>query len=257
MKKIILLTTIVLSLGCAVTFAQTPEEQGREIARQVYLHNSEFRDLRADLLMLTRNAKGKENSLNMQVDILQEGRDSKALVRVNGPEDMQGTALLTHSSAQGDREQWLYMPALGKVKRIAVEGTTPYFMDSDLGHEIIACDIKSSVDVNIAYLKDDMLEGKPMFVVEIKPTNPQKFVRRVWVDQTHYRPWRVEYLDAHGMPVKTLAFQDYHQHDGQYWRADQMVMTNHRTGEYTQLTWKNYDFRVGLNANDFAPEVLH
>jgi hypothetical protein len=68
--------------------------------------------------------------------------------------------------------------------------------------------------------------------------------------------FKIDYYDRKNAPLKTLVFRNYKQYLDRYWRAEEMFMENHQTGKSTLLTWKQYDFRVGLNDGDFNKNSL-
>ena len=58
------------------------------------------------------------------------------------------------------------------------------------------------------------------------------------------------------MYAKVSKMLDYQQYLDKYWRSHKSVMTNHQTGKSTDLVWKNYQFAVGLDDDDFHRSVL-
>ena len=50
--------------------------------------------------------------------------------------------------------------------------------------------------------------------------------------------------------------KDYKQYINKYWRATQLEMINHQSGKSTLLTWNNYQFKKGLDDNDFNKNAL-
>ncbi|MEQ9607436.1 MAG: outer membrane lipoprotein-sorting protein, partial [Kiloniellaceae bacterium] len=96
------------------------------------------------------------------------------------------------------------------------------------------------------------------FVVERYPLYENSgYTRQVtWIDQQEYRVQRVEFYDRKDALLKTLTFSGYRQYLDQYWRADEWYMENHQTGKTTRLTFAGWDFRTGLDDNDFDPNRL-
>jgi hypothetical protein len=103
------------------------------------------------------------------------------------------------------------------------------------------------------YLRDEVLEGEQVFVVERYPVDPKSgYTRQVtWIDQAEYRTLKVDFYDRKDDLLKTLTFSGYEQYLDQYWRPDRMLMVNHQTGKSTELIWRNYRFRSGLEERDF------
>jgi len=102
--------------------AETPEEKGLAIAREADRRDSGFGDFTADLNMTLRNKHGQESVREIRIRTLEvEGDGDKSLSIFDTPMDVKGTAFLTFSHKQGDDDQWLYLPALKRVKRISAK----------------------------------------------------------------------------------------------------------------------------------------
>ena len=194
----------------------------------------------------------------MQVRSLEvTGDGDKTLVVFDNPKDVKGTAFLTFSHKQGDDDQWLYLPALKRVKRISSRNKSGSFMGSEFAYE----DISSQEVEKYSYkwLRDELYDGRECFVLERYPMDKRNsgYTRQVfWVDKSEYRQWKVEYYDRKKLLLKTLTFKDYRQYLSKYWRADTMLMNNHQNGKTTELIWSEYKFGVGVRARDFKKNAL-
>ena len=108
------------------------------------------------------------------------------------------------------------------------------------------------------YLRDESLEGELCFVVERTPTDENSgYTKQIaWLDKEDYRLQRVDYYDRKNTLLKTMLAADYQQYLDQYWRAQELRMTNHQTGKSTTLQYQNYQFRTGLKDSNFNPGAL-
>jgi outer membrane lipoprotein-sorting protein len=252
--RLLLLLTLILPLTAQ---ALTPEQRGLEIAREIEHRDSGFHDFEASMTMLLRNRQGEESLRNMRNKTLEVENDGdKTQVIFDEPRDVKGTALLSFSHKVGDDDQWLYLPALKRVKRIASRNKSGPFMGSEFAYEDI-----SSQEVEkytYKYIGEDEFEGKQTFVIERDPVDPNSGYTRqqVWVDQERYIVLKIDYYDRKNALLKTLVFRGYQQYLGKYWRADQMFMENHQTGKSTLLSWEKYNFRTGLDDGDFNKNSL-
>lgn len=252
-------------LTCAFSFlllplcalAETPEERGLAIAQEADRRDSGFHDLAADLTMLLRNKHGEESLRNMRTRSLEvDGDGDKTMIIFDQPRDVQGTALLTFSHKTDPDDQWLYLPALKRVKRIASRNKSGPFMGSEFAYEDLAS--QEVEKYSYRYLGDESLDGAPTFLLERDPVDENSGYTRqlAWIDQAEYRPMKIEYYDRKNSLLKTLEFRGYKQYLERYWRAEEMYMENHQTGKSTLLTWKDYSFRVGLDEGDFTKNSL-
>mgnify|MGYP001814776436 CR=1 FL=1 len=255
MKKL-LLSAVICLLGLAVQ-AETPEEKGLAIATEADRRDKGFTDYKAAMSMLLRNKQGEESLRLMDTSVLEMADDGdKTLIVFNQPRDVKGTALLTFSHKTGDDDQWLFLPALKRVKRIASRNKSGPFMGSEFAYEDLSS--QEIEKYSYKYIKDDVLNGQEMFVIERYPVDKNSGYSRqlVWLDKEQYRNFKVEFYDRKKSLLKTLVFRGYQQYLDQYWRADEMFMENHQTGKSTLLSWKDYPFRSGLNEGDFTRNSL-
>lgn len=239
------------------TQAATPEERGLEIATEVDRLDTGWHDFKAGMTMLLRNKQGEESLRNMRTQSLEVENDGdKTLIVFDRPPDVKGTALLSYSHKTGSDDQWLYLPALKRVKRIASKNKSGPFMGSEFAYE----DLSSQEIEKYTYkhIQDDQLNDRAVFLIERNPVDPNSgySYQRVWIDQERYIPLQIEYYDRKQSLLKTLVFRNYQAYLDRFWRADEMFMENHQTGKSTLLTWEQYEFRSGLEDDDFSKNSL-
>lgn len=251
-----ILKNIALALPLAmlnpVYAASDSANRGLEIVQEVDRRDSGWESLEANMKMELRNQHGDVSTRVIRSKSLEVQDDGdKTMTIFDEPRDVEGTALLTFSHPVEPDDQWLYLPALKKVKRISTTKKSGPFMGSEFAFEDMA---SYEVDkYTYKYLKDETLEGKNYFVVESYPVDKHSGYTRLvtWYDQEHYIPHRIVFYDRKDSLLKTLDFKDYQQYLGQYWRPDIMSMDNHQTGKSTILYWSDYQFKTGLSDKDF------
>ena len=252
-----LLTILLLILLAPEAFAQTPEEQGLAIAQEADRHDSGFGDYTFDVVMILRNKQGQESNRDIRSKTLEVADDGdKSLIVFDKPRDVQGTALLSFTHKTGSDDQWLYLPALKRVKRIASDNKSGPFMGSEFAYEDITS--QEVEKYTYKYLRDDTLNGMDVFVYERYPVDSKSGYTKqvVWMDKGEYRDRKIEYYDRKGDLLKTLTFKDYKQYLDRYWRAAEMFMENHQTGKSTRMLQTNFKFRTGLTDHDFNKNSL-
>lgn len=250
MKIRLTLALLLVGLMFNCTIA---DEKGLQIAREADRRDQGFVDNTADMLMVLKNKQGQTSKRNMRLRTLEQKADGdKSLVIFDRPRDVAGTALLTHSHRSGVDDQWLYLPALKRVKRIAANNKSGPFMGSEFAYEDLS---SQEVDkYKWTFLKDD---GKH-YVLERVPNYKGSGYKRqiVWIEKVHYRPMKTEFYDRKNSKLKTLVMSQYQQYKNKFWRASTMTMVNHQTGKSTVLSWNNYKFGQGLKKNDFTQNKL-
>ena len=235
----------------------TPEEKGLAIATEADKRDTGFKDSSSGLIMILRNRHGQESIRDMRNKTLEVDNDGdKTIIIFNKPRDVKGTAFLSFTHKSGPDDQWLYLPALKRVKRISSNNKSGPFMGSEFAYEDIAS--QEVEKYTYKYLRDEEYEGHACFVIERYPVDKKSGYTRqvVWIDKDEYRTWKVDFYDRKGDLLKTLRYMGYREYAGKYWRPDLMRMVNHQTGKSTQLRWSEYEFQTGLADRDFNRNSL-
>ncbi len=250
-----ILSLFLLPLGAA---ASTPEERGLAIAREADRRDRGFKDFTAKLIMTLKNKSGQESIRQIRVRTLEVRDDGdKNLSVFDNPRDVKGTAFLNFTHKTGDDDQWLYLPALKRVKRISSRNKSGSFMGSEFSYEDIAS--QEVEKYTYKWIRNELYDGLDCFIVERYPVDKKNsgYTRQVtWVDRKEYRILKVDYYDRKNSHLKTLTFGGYKQYKNRFWRAEEMFMLNHQTGKSTKLVFSNYRFGVGLRDRDFSKSGL-
>ena len=262
--RIASVSTIVLALICLYSThstllaqQQTPEEKGLAIAREASARNDGFGDFTAQMTMILLDRLGQETVRQMRFKVLEvQGDGDKSLFVFDQPKDVKGTALLTHVHINSPDDQWLYLPALKRVKRINAAKRSGSFMGSEFSYEDM-----SSPEVDeftYKYVRDESCGEMTCTVTEQFPLDKKSGYSRkvVWQDSVELRTWKMELYDRGGSHRKTLTFANYQQYLDQYWRAGEQTMVNHLTGASTVLEWTDFKFRTSLDEREFTQTGL-
>ena len=251
----VLLLAVVSGLALA---AQTPEERGLAIAVEADARSAGFGESDAELLMGLVNRRGDESTRRLRSMSLEvEGDGDKSLVVFDTPRDVKGTAMLTFTHKTAPDDQWLYLPALKRVKRISSANRSGSFMGSEFAYE----DLSSEEVEKYTYrwIREDGCPGDDYravtcFVLERYPVDEKSGYTRqvVWIDQQAYRTLQIEYYDRKQSLLKTLTVTRFERYLDRVWRPNEMLMVNHQTGKRTRLVWQTQQLRTGLDAGDFT-----
>ena len=240
----------------------TPEEKGHAIAKEADDRDFGFGDSEVDIEMTLRNLHGQASTREMR-NITFEMEDTsvgdKTMIVFDHPRDVAGTAFLTYSKILDPDDQWLYLPALKRVKRISSKNKSGPFMGSEFAYEDIGS--QELEKYSYKYLKtetcpsDDKLQ---CFVLERKPLYEHSgYTKQIsWIDTAEFRLQTVDFYDRKNELMQTLEYVGYQQYLDKYWRAGAFYMKNHQTGKSTDLLWKNYKFRTGVQEGDLSHAKL-
>ncbi|MBN4079292.1 outer membrane lipoprotein-sorting protein [Beggiatoa alba] len=255
----------VLLTGCLLTFtawpllssAQSAAEKGLSIAIEADQRDSGWQDQTARLEMVLRNRHGQESRRHIRSKTLEVAGDGdKSMSIFDTPRDIKGTAFLSYTHALKADEQWLYLPALKRVKRISSNNKSGPFMGSEFSYEDLSS--QEIEKYTYTYLRDESIDARDAFVIERKPAYKHSGYTRLitWLDKDMYQPLKIEFYDRKKALLKTLTYSGYQQYEGRYWRPDEMHVVNHLTKKSTRLFWKDYRFKIGLTARDFDRNSL-
>lgn len=251
-----ILAALILAGGVK---AQTPEEQGYEIAARSDRSDRGFTDSFVELKMILRNANGQESMRELTQRVLEvkdENLGDKSLVVFDSPADIYGTALLSHAKILDPDDQWLYLPALKRVKRISSKNKSGPFVGSEFAFEDFTALELNKYSYKLVGIEAcgkltcDVIERIPLYEFS-------GYTRQVsWIDQEVFQVRKVDYYDRKDELLKTLTFEDYRKYEGGVWRAHTLKMVNHQTGKSTDLVFSNFKFKTGVDENDFQKGVL-
>lgn len=237
--------------------AQTAEEKGLEIAKAARAYDRGFKDFTADMVMTLKNKSGETSTRQIRIKTKEvEGDGDKSLSIFDEPSDVKGTAMLTYSHGLEPDDQWLYLPALKKVKRINSRNKSGPFMGSEFAFEDLGS--QEVEKYTYRFLREEACGEMQCYVIERFPAYEYSgYTRQVsWLDKEGYRVIKVEFYDRKKALLKTLTAGGFKQYLGHYWRPGVMEMVNHQSGKSTLLEWKNYQFQTGLEDRDFRSQAL-
>jgi outer membrane lipoprotein-sorting protein len=211
----------------------------------------------ATVTMILGNGQGQEARRELNVKSLEVADDGdKALTVFNSPRDVKGTAFLSFSHALEPDEQWIYLPALKRVKRISSRNKSGPFVGSEFAFEDM-----TSYEVekfSYEYLGEEEVNGEACFVLKQTPNYDYSGYtsQKVWIDKSHYRVQKIEFYDRKDTLLKVLKPQDYQLYKDKFWRPMRSEMRNVQTRKSTFLITENIDFDTGLSESDFDKNRL-
>ena len=254
-KRIFIIASVILLFTYISPLVKSEEPGiiGYKIAKEISLRDKGFGHYAAKQTMILKNKHGQESNREMSIKVLEGKEDGdKSLIVFDSPKDVKGTALLTHSHSTEDDEQWLYLPALKRVKRISSSNKAGSFMGSEFAYEDMVS--RELEKFSYRFLGEESCNNKICNVLESIPKDKKSGYKRqiAWIDIDHYRTWKVKYYDLKNSHFKTLITSGYKLFKGKFWRPDSMFMENHLTGKTTLLKWQDYDFETRIPKSHFT-----
>jgi outer membrane lipoprotein-sorting protein len=249
------ITTTCSLMVAGNTWAAAATDKGFEIAARSDRTDLGFGASEVELKMILRNAAGQEATRSLRISTLEKPDETvgdKSLVLFDTPRDIEGTALLSHAKILDPDDQWLYLPALKRVKRISSSNKSGPFVGSEFAFEdFTAIELNKFDYTHVSVeacgdLQCDVLERTPRY-------ENSGYTRQVaWVDQTDFQIRKVEFYDRRGDLLKVLELSDYRKYENGVWRAHRLSMNNVQTQKQTELIYENYSFDTKLADGDFV-----
>ncbi|WP_269519061.1 outer membrane lipoprotein-sorting protein [Alteromonas sp. BMJM2] len=249
---------LMLLMGAShVVASETETAKALSIAKERKQRDIGWGTTEATVTMILGNGQGQEARRELNVKSLEVADDGdKALTVFNSPRDVKGTAFLSFSHALEPDEQWIYLPALKRVKRISSRNKSGPFVGSEFAFEDM-----TSYEVekfSYEYLGEEEVNGEVCFVLKQTPNYDYSGYtsQKVWIDKSHYRVQKVEFYDKKDTLLKVLKPQEYQLYKDKFWRPMRSEMRNVQTRKSTFLITENIDFDTGLSESDFDKNRL-
>ena len=258
--------SVCIAISGAAAFANDPEargetpeaQKGYDLSARADRTDNGFGDSRVSARMVLTNRAGQQTVREFSFQTLEKENEDvgdKSLVVFNSPRDVEGTALLSHAKILDADDQWLYLPALKRVKRISSKNKSGAFVGSEFAFEDFT--ITELNKFTYLYVGEEEFDGMTTDVIERFPRyeNSGYTKQKSWVDQEIFQVRKVEFYDRKESLLKTLILSDYREYDG-VWRAHSLKMTNAQSGKETELVYDDFSFKNDLDAKDFEQGVL-
>ncbi|TAF75589.1 MAG: outer membrane lipoprotein-sorting protein [Bacteroidetes bacterium] len=253
--KSIVASILFSSLTLPASFAQ---DRGLEIAQNSDKADIGYKSSESELQMILTNKQGQTSINLLKNKTLEVPNDGdKSIIEFNSPKDVKGTKTLTYTHKSGDDDQWIYLPAVTRVKRIASSNKSGPFMGSEFAFEDL-----SSFEVEkytYKFISESMVGTEKIAIVEMDPKDPKSGYTRIigkFNLSKNYRVEELEFYDRKNEKLKTLTYSDYKLYNNKYFRANALNMVNHQSGKKTQLLFTNYKFGINLSENDLTEDNL-
>lgn len=232
---------------------------GYEIMEKA-LEQSTWDDLQADMQLILRNARGEQRvrDIAFYSSDTEDGLN-RMLMRFKAPADVKGTGFLTLETAGGNDEQYLYLPALRRVKKIASSGSGGNFMSSDFTYyDIGKPELK---DWNYKLLVEVEKKGQLCYKIECLPASDKiladtgygKIIR--WVEKERLNTIFSEYYDSGMLKWKELDVVEFQLIKNVDFATD-MIMQDLQTGHSSEMKFLNLHVDTGISDNFFSVRYL-
>ncbi len=260
--KVLLALPLLISgrAGAGLNPVDDAHDRGQAIHLEMKAASRGFLSLEGQVRMFLESAQGMSAERKLRIWMRERPDETiQMLCVVDWPADVRGTAVLSHQVTQGTVRQWLFLPEIGRVRRLAGGSRSGSFMGSEFTYADLSGELISGADP--VYSGAEQTDGFDCHVLVYafdRQSHPIYKTQKVWVDQVHFVVRQIAYFDRHGTIVKTLALRNYAVSEQARFRfARTLLMTNRRNGNTTLLEWLNPVFGEELPDRLFDHRFLN
>lgn len=258
MKRLIhtmALLVAVSLLGAGLVYAE--EITGKQIIDKIRVQES-YTDTMIKIKMTLVNKRNETRERMIVNRIKKIGGLSRTMTTFLFPDDVKGTKFLTIENEGRDDDQFLFLPALDKVRRISSNQKGQSFMGTDFSYS----DLSSRDPEEGAHtkLRSENKDGFDCYVVESVPdpedtdTAYAKII--TWVRTDIWVPVYIEFYDKKtGELLKVLTAGEFQKTDD-IWMAHHTEMKDVRKDHKTVIEIKSVENNQGLTDDDFSQRFL-
>ena len=216
-----------------------PAAYGLQLAEYMDRYDTGWKDQYSKSRMTLFDARGDSVVRAVTQTILERKAGDKSIVKFLSPAEIKGVAALTHENPKATDDNWLYLPATKRVRRISGANKTASFQGTEFTYEDLSSLIVRKYDWR--YIEDGEVEKdgakQPVYRLEAKPNYKDTGYSRlvVSVHQTHWRIEQIEFFDKSQRPLKRLTNSNWKLRHGRFWRPELVEMRNQQTKKRTTI----------------------
>jgi hypothetical protein len=254
MKHAVPILLVILSVLSGQLLAGT---DGSALAKKLY-ERPDGRDASSHVVMILSKKGSKPRSRTLYAYRLdKKNGETLSLTRFTEPADIDGTGLLTHDRPGDESNQWIYLPALDRARRISSSRKGGRFVGSDIFYEDLS---KRDAEKDRHQILGEGKVGKTVTTkLESIPLDPEDSVyskRISWVHMKTLIPLQVDYYtDGSEKPVKRMKVNKVQKQQG-YWTILDSTVYDLESGHQTRMVTKNIKYDQKLPSNLFSRQTL-
>jgi outer membrane lipoprotein-sorting protein len=240
-------------------FAFAPHAMGQltgsQIMEKVY-SNPAGEDTQGSMTMTLTNSRGEQRVRTLSQFIKDDGTTEKKIMFFITPADVRNTSFMNWSYSDGrDDDQWIYLPALKRTKRISSDGKSDYFMGSDFTYDDLG-DRHPDMD-NHKLLREETVDGKACYVIESTPKDADYMYSKTvtWVMKDNFLGLKREFYDDRNTLLKILSIRKFEKVDG-FWTILETKMHNVQKDHTTVIKFTDVQKNKGIPDSKFTERSM-
>jgi outer membrane lipoprotein-sorting protein len=200
MKRVALFVSLVL--GAVSLFAQDAESIVRASRDRI---SADTVSSRSRMVITAKNGSTTERLIDQYAKDDAQGNERMMIVFQN-PASVKGTRFLTIDKKVGDSDRWIFLPNLGKVRRIAASESGSSFMGTDFSYDDMSLMNREAEEDTHSILREETLNGVPCYLIQSVPRESDFQYSKIisWIGKSDSVSYQNEMYDKRGTLAKTM-----------------------------------------------------
>ncbi|MDD2196492.1 MAG: outer membrane lipoprotein-sorting protein [Bacteroidales bacterium] len=231
------------------------QQTGQQIMEKVY-NNPSGDDTQGNLSMTLTNNRGEQRVRTLKQYIKDDGKVEKKIMYFLSPADVRNTSFMNWSYSDGQSDnQWIYLPALKRTRRISSDSKSDYFMGSDFTYDDLGDRHPNQDDHKL--LREETIDGKECYVVESTPKESGYIYSKIitWVMKDNYLGLKREFYDDRGRLLKVLSIKNFAKVNG-FWTILETEMHNVQRDHKTTMKFTDVEKNKGIPDSRFTERSM-
>lgn len=246
---------LVLLVSITVKFEANAQLTGQQVMEKVY-KNPSGDDTQGVLTMTLVNSRGEQRVRTLRQFMKNDSQVEKKIMYFVSPADVRNTSFMNWSYTDGrSDDQWIYLPALRRIRRISSDNKSDYFMGSDFTYDDLG-DRHPDKDTH-TLLREEAVDGKACYVVESKPKDDDYTYSKTitWVMKDNFLGLKREFYDDSGKLLKELSVKKYEKVNG-FWTILETQMHNVQRDHKTVMKFNEVKINQGIPDSRFTERMM-
>ena len=228
---------------------------GREVYEKVHEVRSKALDRKTEAIMILFDKDGGKRTRTLtEYSKKADPEAYKVLVVFKSPPELKNVGFLIHAHTFANRDLWAYFPEYKRVRRIATSSQDDSFFGSDFSYDDFGGPPNLD-DYKFSIMKEEVVNGKPCYVVEVTPKIRRKYTRYIaWVAKDLWIHLKIGYYQGNEI-YRTGEFADVRIIDG-IPTPFKINMENKKTNHRTELTIESIQYQTRFSDDLFSERSL-
>jgi hypothetical protein len=255
MKKKIIFITLILGVGITL-FAQNTPKTAEEIVRSSRDRiKSTTLQTRSKMTITAKNGTSSERVVDQYSKDGPKG--ARAMIVFQSPASIAGTRFLTMENSGSADDRWIFLPSLGKVRRVAASEGSGSFMGTDFSYDDISSASRSAGADTHTILREEEYGGTTCYVIQSVPKDSSYQYSKMiqWISKDNLITMKIELYDKKNTLVKTAEMSGVKNIQGRL-TVTVTKMTTHAAGTNTAISMDIIEYDKNIPEKVFTVEFL-